>query len=246
MPSRDTKSISSALQSYVVWQNFVLSFLHLHSSTETLHSGISHSSCRLPQTNWQMVALWQGYCFWHYVKRVALDRVNHPKARGGAQLCAVKVSFCLGKESEFISYSLVSISRPQPMALYLSHDWHTQCDSPELGEGMLFLLRIHTGILHFLSIKARQCWWIFIWCIPSGRREKKKKKDALLCVNVSCSRSARGEVEWIWSSSRGWEMYCTAVALHLLCFGIASVKSELLSGKEWMCSGHALGHILHM
>lgn len=192
-----------------------------------------------------MVALWWGYCLWHYVKRVALDRVNHSKARGGAQLRAVRVSFCLGEKSGFISYSLVSISRPQPIAFCLSHDWHTQCDSPELGEGMLFLLWIHTGILHFLSIKARQCWWIFIWCIPGGQK-KKKKKDALLCVNVSCSHSAWGEVKWVSSTSWWWEIYCTAVWLRLPCFGVASVKSELSSGAEWMCSGHALCPILHM
>ncbi len=84
-PNKDTKGIFTAFQCYVVWQNFILSFLHLHSCTKTLHSGISHSSCRLPQTNWQMVALWRGYCLWHYVKRVALDRVNHSEAHRRAQ-----------------------------------------------------------------------------------------------------------------------------------------------------------------
>lgn len=131
-----------------------------------------------------MVALWWGHC--HYVKRVDLDRVNHSKARGEAQLCAVRVSFCLGEKSEFISYSLVSISRPQPIALCLSHDWHTQCDSPELGEGMQFLLWIHSGILHFLSIKARLVdihlmypWW---------KKKEKWKKYALLCERLMLSQ----------------------------------------------------------
>ncbi len=148
-------------------------------------------------------------------------------------------AFCLGEKSASIFYSLVSISRPHPVVLCLSHDWHTQSDSPELGEGKLFLLWIHTSILHFLSIKARQCWWIFIWCIPGGQ-----KRDALLCVNVSCShfwgRSKMGFEDF---TLMGNVQYCSGVAssleLHQLSLNSWAARNEcaqvMLSAVFFTC-----------
>lgn len=165
---------------------------------------ISHSSWRLLQTNWQMVALWRRDCFWHYVKRVALDRVNYSKACRRAQLCSARDSFYLAEKSEFISSSLVSVSRPQPMAA--SHDWHTRCDSPKLW--WRHAISALNSYWHSpFSQHKRQTTQVDI----HSTCPRQEKRDMLLRVNVSYSHRARERLKWVSSSSQWLDMYCIAV-----------------------------------